>query len=200
MSLTVSAGREARFEPVEEGTHLGVCRMVVDLGVQRSDLFQSQSRKVLIGWELPGLLVETEDGPRPRSISRQYTASLGENANLRQELAAWRGRDFSPEELENFDLRKIVGTSCLVNVEHRTANGKTCAVVRNVLPLPKGMAGGVLRERPVVYDMDRDPPGAVEALPRWVAELVKRSADWPPQAAAAPAFTELPDDGGPLPF
>lgn len=209
MSLTVNGSSASSIEPIPEGTHLAVCSMLIDLGMQYSEQYKNSSRKVLIGWEIPEETIELDDGPHPRTISKRYTASLNERSNLRADLAAWRGRDFSPEELAAFDLRNIVGKSCLINIIHSTKEGKTYANIGSVMALPKGMAKGKLSEPPTVFDLDTDPLELVENFPKWISEIVKKSSTYqerltPPAAAAADeggnTFQELDDDDEKIPF
>lgn len=199
MSLTVNSNATSTIEPISEGTHLGVCNMLVDLGLQYNETFKNTSRKVLIGWEIPGETIELEDGPHPRTISKRYTASLNESANLRQDLAAWRGRDFTPAELEAFDLRNVIGTSCLITVIHKVSNGKTYANIQTITALPKGMERGRLTDKPLVFDLDTDPIDTVEALPKWIAEVIKKSQTYQDRLSAPVKFTEV-DDEEQLPF
>ena len=200
MSLTVNGSSASSIAPIEEGTHLAVCSMIIDLGQQYSEVYKTSSRKVLIGWEIPDETIELDDGPHPRTLSKTYTASLNENANLRQDLAAWRGRDFTPEELAAFDLRNISGKSCLINVIHKESNGKTYANIQNIMALPKGMKPGKLDEPPVIYDIDSDPIEQVESLPKWIQDRIKKSTSYQEKLNAAPAMEELEDESGELPF
>lgn len=193
--------------PIEAGVHIAVCSMLVDLGVQVSEQY-GQSKQVLIGWEIPDCTYNTDDGPKPRNISRYYTASLNERARLRHDLAAWRGRDFTGEELEAFNLRNILGKPCQINIVNKEVNGKTRSAVTAVMALPKGMAKPKPVEPPVVFDMDEDPVSKVGELPDWIAEIIKRSPSYKEKLAAessskADPFSELDefDDGdGELPF
>ena len=50
MSLTVNGSSASSIEPIAEGTHLAVCSMLIDLGMQYSEQYKNSSRKVLIGW------------------------------------------------------------------------------------------------------------------------------------------------------
>lgn len=205
MSLTVNGSRSSNIAPIEAGTHLAICTMLIDLGEQFSEAYHNSSRKVLIGWEIPGETIELDDGPHPRTITKRYTASLNEKANLRQDLAAWRGRDFTPQELAAFDLRNVVGAPCFINVAHReNANGRTYANVQSVMALPKGTPKPQASEAPVIFDMDTDPLGMVEDLPEWIANIIKESTTYKERllAQSQPEFTEaLPDeDDGDLPF
>jgi hypothetical protein len=196
----VNGNNTTSFAPIEEGTHLGVCCMLIDLGMQYSEVYKNSSRKVLIGWEIPDETIELDDGPHPRTITKQYTASLGESANLRQDLAAWRGRDFTGAELEAFDLRNIVGKSCLINVIHKESNGKTYANIQNIMALPKGMQPGKLADKPLVYDIDADPPEMVDSLPKWIAERIKKSESYGERITKPVTMQELDDSDGELPF
>ena len=201
MSLTVNANSTTSYAPIEEGTHLGVCSMLVDLGMQYSEVYKNSSRKILIGWEIPDETIETEDGPKPRMISKRYTASLNESANLRLDLEAWRGRAFTDQELEGFDLKNIAGKSCLINVVHKTSNGKTYANIGSVMALPKGMKPGQLSEPPLIYDIDDDPLEAVNDLPGWIKDIVVKSQSYQERLAAPPVMNELKEeDDGTLPF
>ena len=200
MSLTVNANGGTNLPPVAEGTHLAVCNMLVDLGLQTSEVYKNTSRKVLIGWEIPGETIKTEDGEHPRTLSKRYTASLNESANLRQDLAAWRGRDFTSEELDAFDLRNIIGKSCLLNVIHKESNGKTYANISSIMALPKGMEKGVLSGKPTVFDLDSDPLSAVEELPKWIADIVIKSQTYQEKLVAPAVLEESQETDGELPF
>ena len=175
MSLTVNANPTSSIAPIKEGTYLGVCNMLVDLGVQYNETYKSSSRKVLIGWEIPEETFTVDGEEKPRVLSKRYTASLDERATLRQDLAAWRGRDFTPEELAAFDLRNIVGASCLINVIHKESNGKTYANISSIMALPKGMKKGTLSEPATVFDLDSCTLADIDNLPKWIAEIVKKS-------------------------
>lgn len=201
MSLTVNGGSSASFDPIPEGTHLGVCNMLVDLGMQYSETYKNSSRKVLIGWEIPDETIELDDGPHPRTISKRYTASLNESANLRQDLAAWRGRDFTNEELAAFDLRNIVGKSCLINVIHKESGGKTYANISNIMALPRGMQPAKLQDKALVYDIDSDPVEAVNDLPKWIKDVVVKSQSYQDRLVTPSKMEEFEDDDdGSLPF
>ncbi|WP_431522800.1 phage replication initiation protein, NGO0469 family [Neisseria gonorrhoeae] len=47
-------------------------------------------------------------------------------SQLATDLKSWRGRDFTPEERDNFDLRNILGKPCLLSIAHQeSSDGKT---------------------------------------------------------------------------
>lgn len=207
MSLIVNGSSASNIPPVPAGTHLAVCNMLVDLGEQYNERYGNSSRKVLIGWEIPEEKIELEDGPHSRTIRKQYTASLNEKSNLRKDLAAWRGRDFTPEELKAFDLHNIVGASCMINVIHTKKDDRSYANISAIMALPKGMGKGSLTEKPLVFDLDTASLDDVEELPNWIGDIIKKSSTYQEklsaeQVTAETELTELPDDfdDGELPF
>lgn len=124
---------ESSYTPAPEGLHVATCCDVVDLGV--ADHGYGEKHYVELRWQLeePG-----ENGQRP-TVRRRYTNSLSEKASLRKDLEVWRGRKFSREELAGFDLERLRGVGCQVQVTHRvTDQGRTFANVSAVIPLGKG--------------------------------------------------------------
>ena len=198
--LTVSENGSTGFEPIPEGTYAAVCNMLVDLGMQNNETYGNTSRKVLIGWQIPDETVEINGEAQPRTTSKRYTMSLNENANLRADLAAWRGRDFTQQELSAFDLRNIVGAPCLINIIHKDNNGKRYANISSIMALPKGMPKPQMIGNPTIFDLDEDPVSDVEKLPKWIAEVIYKSDTY--QERITPkqqGFEEIPNDGE-LPF
>src|SRR5262249_53682681 len=99
---------ETTFEHAPAGTHLGICTSVIDLGTQH-DEYQGKPitrNRVLIQWEIQDAVRENGE---PFVIGKFYTNSLSEKANLRRDLESWRGKAFSEQELNGFDLAKILG-------------------------------------------------------------------------------------------
>lgn len=193
--LTISENTASRIPPIEPGTYPAVCYGLIDLGEQFSETYQKWSRKVLIMWELPGEIIDTGSGDvGNRVISQKYTASLSDRAALRRDLIAWRGRDFTPEELKGFDLHTIVGAPCLLNIVHRDYQGNTYANIGGVMKLPKGMAVEKPTMAHVVFDLDTDDLAVVETLPEWVQKQVKESRQYKERTGNAPAADMKMDD------
>ena len=200
MSLTVNSGSSTNFEPVSEGVHIAVCNMLIDLGMQYSEYYKTSSRQVMIGWEIPDETMELDDGPVPRQITQKYTASLNQKSTLRNVLESWRGKKFTDKELAGFDLRNIVGKTCQISVTHTVMqNGKVYAGVGAVMALPKGVAPVQLSSPPTVYDIDANPLEAVDDLPAWIAEQIKKSTSYQEKLTAGPKMEDLNDEGD-LPF
>ena len=187
MSLVARQGNS--IDPIEAGNHHGICVAVIDLGTQYNDKFKKEQPKVMITWELIDFPIESDNSDGFRLISREYTAVLSEKSNLYADLISWRGRDFTPEELEGFNIKNVLGANCLVNVVNIAKNNKTYSNVTAVAKLPKGMTAkkGTYQ---LIYDMDEDVENIPEGVPDWIKEKIKKSREW--IAAANPQDYDEP--------
>ena len=159
------------FPKAPVGTHVARCYQVIDLGHQKTT-WQGEDKwlhKVMLSWELCNELMD--DG-KPFAVSARYTVSLSEKSLLRPTLEAWRGKPFTDEELNGFDVKNVLGAYCMVGVVHNTDNGKTYANVSAILPLPKGMAKPVAFNPTLYFDLENDD---VTKLPDWLQKTVKKS-------------------------
>lgn len=202
MSLTLSEKSNAGYDPIPAGTHIAVCCAMVDIGSQWSEQYKNASRKVMIGWELPGETINIDGEERPRTIYKRYTASLNPKARLRKDLEAWRGQAFTDQELAAFDLVKIVGKGCMLSVIHREYNSKIYADVAGVTAIPKGLGAPDLSEPALVFDLDSASDEDIEKLPEWIQKLVKNSETYKERTVQAPELEEIPpeDDLESIPF
>ena len=134
MAFIVSEG--SSFVPCPAGPHSSVCVDVIDLGKQ-PNAFKDGAlvHKVRLVWQV----AERREDGKPYLVQKQYTASLHEKASLRKDLEAWRGRPFTKEEAQGFDVEQLIGVPCLLNVQHVDRAGSTYANVTSLMRLPKGM-------------------------------------------------------------
>lgn len=135
MAIIASEGQ--KFTPAPAGVHQAVCVDVVDLGIVDTTYKGEAKRqhKVKIVWQIDELM----DNGKPFLVQNRYTLSLGEKAALRADLESWRGRQFTADELKAFDVEKVIGINCQLNIVHETKNGNTYANVKAVMPIGKGM-------------------------------------------------------------
>jgi len=134
-SIIASGGGSSGFQEVKAGTYSARCIKVLDLGTQQSNFNGeiSWKRQVLIIWEIPSELKEgTTD---PLTISKFYTLSLHEKSNLGIDLTSWRGRAFTEKEKQGFDITKLLGVPCMLNV---ITSDKGKSKVGSLMPLLKG--------------------------------------------------------------
>ena len=142
MGIIVSestTGDRKDYEPVESGLHEAVCCMLCEIGTHHDERYNKDKREIIVGFQIPSLRIEYErDGQKvdaPRCVSKKYTLSLGERANLRKDLESWRGRQFTPEELSGFELLSVLKVPCLLNIMHHTTqSGRVYANITAILP------------------------------------------------------------------
>ena len=123
------------FTPAPEGLWPAVCVDVVDLGMEQTPW--GEKHKVQLRWVL-----EERDPKTDRAflVLKKYTLSLDEKANLRRELETWRGRKFTKEESEGFDLERLIGVNCQLQIMHNvTDGGDVYANVQAIVPAGKGV-------------------------------------------------------------
>ena len=188
MALTLSEG--SNYTPAPAGLHNAVCTTVVDLGLQQSQF--GIKPKVLLSFELPDVL---NDEGKPYVISRTFGASLHKQGALRPLLAAWRGRDFTPEELKSFDIGALVGKPLKVLIQHNaSADGRVFANIQAAVKPDKGQPIQTLAPL-VLYDSEKPDAVGKAKLPEWIQKLI--DAAIPPTAkpsvvvsATAPGFDD----------
>lgn len=141
MAIIVSEGSTKKYTPHPEGQFAARCIDVVDMGWQKTDYGPKYKvRVVFYCGETEDREIEGEKVTMPLTISCFFTASLHEKANLRAFLESWRGKSFTSEEAQAFDLEKMLGAAAFIQVTHNHAsNGNTYANVKSIMRLPQGM-------------------------------------------------------------
>jgi len=182
--LVTEGGGGGDFTPVPAGVHMGVCYTVLDLGTH-DNTYQGDTKRrheVYVGWQIPALTVEIEkDGQKvvvPQTIGKFYTMSLFKQATLRKHLDAWRGKPFTKEELDGFELFNIGGVGCqMVVTNEQKADGSVKAKVEAVMPLPEGLAPPPLDGPVVTYSLQDggDIPADVKD---GLAKIIESSFEW----------------------
>lgn len=189
MGFVASDTGGGNFNRVPAGVHIGRCYSLIDLGTQLTSgqYGEKMQHKIRIGWELFGedeegkpLTYEADGKEMPMVISKNYTMSLGDKANLRKDLSAWRGKDFSDEEAKAFDISKLVSAYCMVNVATSETNGKTYSNVVGLTPIPAALKNakpaGV--HAVVMFDLDKPDMKVFDTFHQHLQETIKKSPEW----------------------
>ena len=212
MGLTLKSDSK-EFEALPEGNHLGVCYKIIDQG-SRNETYprdaepnseNTKKRKTInVTWEVPEQ--KMADG-RPMSISKTYTASLNENATLYKDLVTWRGKSFTKEELEGFDLEKMIGAPADLEVEH-SKDGK--ARIKAIFK-PDNFKKTATINAGIIFDLDiycqefsddsTDETKAMcdifDGLPEWQQNLIEESFELQAAKATGTSFeTDQPASSG----
>jgi len=152
MAIVAKATGGNDFKPAPAGTHAAVCCDVVDLGMLEVS-FGGKTKtqhKVNLVWQIE----EDRDDGKPFTVRKRYTLSLHEKASLRKDLESWRGRAFTPAELEGFDLEVLIGIGCTLNVIHtpKPDGGQPWANVAAIMKLHRSMQAPSVRDYVRVQD------------------------------------------------
>jgi len=128
-----------------EGNHIARCVQMIHLGTSEHT-FEKDTKilnKVRLVWEIPGeTYTYTKDDEEIETcfmIGKDYTLSMHSKSSLRKDLKSWRGKDFTDEEAKAFDITKLLGVGCMLNVLHKTSGENTYANISSIATLPKGM-------------------------------------------------------------
>jgi len=184
MTIMAKKPENDSFEIIPEGTHKAVCYGVWDIGIQSSMWNGEEKRqhKVVISWEIDKK-IKTEGQYKGKRyvISNKYTLSLSDRAKLKAHLESWRGRKFTPEELNGFDIEKLIGANCLLNIVHNKKNDRTYANIAAVIKLTKGT--------------EKMKPENGPEPPEWVQKLQSEGLQAPePKEESDPDFPEFDED------
>lgn len=161
-----------------EGLVAAVCAYAADVGYEENHFTPGKmQRKVIIGFELNERISGTGgemDGKR-FLLSKFYTASLNEKANLYRDLGTWLGKKNVPSRL---DLRSLVGKNCTLNVAHVDKAEKTYANIAGIAPPMQGV-------EPMQVEL--------EAIPEWVMDRGRKNHGLAtPTTENKGAFDEVP--------
>ena len=171
-------------ELIPAGNYVARCYQMIHIGSVMEN-YEGQPKlqnKVRIGWELPTELkvFKEENGEQPCVTSKEYTLSMNEKATLRKTLASWRGKDFSEEEAKSFDITKLLGVPCMLNIIHKPSkdNSKTYAEIGSISPLPKGFECPPQINKTILLDYDNFSNEIFETLPDFIKDKIKTSLEY----------------------
>lgn len=187
MALTATDPGGGNFKRVPAGSHIARCFSVADLGTQTTSgqYGVSSNRKIRLAWEIFGedennepLVVERDGVVMPMTINKTYTLSLSEKSSLRKDLSAWRGRDFTDEELKGFNVAGVLGVYCMINVTVSDTNGKTYSNVAGISPLHKSMAKPDPVHLNQIFDLDAVDMAVFNSFHEKLQDYIKASPEW----------------------
>lgn len=170
--------KEQVGKQVDPGTYIAICHRIVYAGTQPDTGFGAKP-KLVIFWELPTERIEVDGKERPMGLCKFYSlgnsGGMNKKSALRKDLSAWRGRDFTKEELSGFLLKNILGKGCQVVVEH---NDEGRAKVTAVVGLPKGTKTEPAINPLVEYSIEDGKNPAFDKLPDWVKAMCSACLEW----------------------
>ena len=183
---------EGDFAPPPMGSHPARLYRIVDCGTQESTFNNEtkRARKLMLSWELVGTHMPDDEQRRPYTVHATYTNSTHEKASLRKLLESWRGRAFTKEEMEAFDVETLIGKGCYVNIVHKTKGDRVYANIASVMAAPKGQAVPPLVNAPLVFNLDAPDWQVFNSLSETMQNKIKQA----PEYVEAKEPRHLPDE------
>jgi len=186
MTLIAKESGAGDFQLAPEGQYAAICHSIIDLGTQKNE-YKGEVKnlhQIVIAFELHGENIlgdghaEMEDG-QPFVISKFFTLSLAEKANLRPFLENWRGKAFSQDELDGFDVSNLLHKPCMVTVQHKTkANGQVKADITTVSRLLKNIEQPAQVNDSVLFSLAAFDIMIFEGLSTWFREKITLSPEY----------------------
>jgi len=190
------------FTPIPEDLHLAICYGIWDIGTQFSERWEKSIHKVVVVWEIPSCRGEFEkDGKMenlPRAISKRYRISLHKKADLRKDLESWRGKKFTEEELKGFDLKRLLGVPCQIQVLHNKVDEKIFANIAAITKAPTGTK--LSPENPLKFFSFEDGMEIPTGTPQWITDLIKNSEEYKGVQHDDHAYSDSRDSPDEVPF
>lgn len=172
-------------ELIPSGNYIGRCYQMIEIGTVKETILGVEKilKKVRIGWELPTELriFKEENGEQPMVISKEFTLSMHEKSALRNMLKSWRGKDFTEAEAESFDITKLIGVPCMINIIHKPGKSdpsKTYQEISGITPMPKGVNSPDQINKTFILSYDSFNEDLFETLPDFIKDKMKSSLEY----------------------
>jgi hypothetical protein len=180
-----NTGGDFKLPPA--GSFLARLYRIIDIGTQTTEWMgkKKMQRKIIAMFELhgednDGQPLQTAEG-KPLIVSKRYTLSLDEKATLRKDLEAWRGKAFTQEELDGFNLEVLLGKCCMVSVTHSTYDGKEYANIAGISQVPaalKKLGEPVGVNELMIFTLDPFDQDKFSKLSEGMQGVIKKSAEY----------------------
>lgn len=187
-------------EIIPVGNHIAICYKMIHIGTVQEDYMGETKtlNKIRVGWELPEeLRMFGDKGELPLVIDREYTLSMHEKSNLRAMLKSWRGKDFTDEEAKSFDVTKLLGKPCMINIIHKQSKDgtKTYAQIAGVTAVPKSLKVPAQINPTFEFNYDDFDEMKFDTLPEFIRQKMATSVEY--KRVINPTHNELEEVGQP---
>lgn len=164
--------------PMTPGTKMGICVGVVDIGEQPITFNGKTNYKeqLLVVVEFPSEKIEIDGEMKPRQLSRAMSRTTSDRGTFKQMISAWFAKNFTEDELIEFDTDEMLGRPCMVTVK-LSENGQY-ANIDNIVQYPDGIPVPTTTTVPYTFDMDKWSDEAFAKLPEWIQEKIKKSTQY----------------------
>lgn len=181
----LATNNSVQRELIPSGNYIARCYQMIEIGTI-SEIIMGKSvvlKKVRIGWELPTetRIFREENGEQPLVISKEYTLSMHEKSNLRKDLKSWRGQDFTDDEAKAFDITKLIGAACMLNIIHKHGKSDPSRVyeeISGITGIPKGMKAPDQVNKTFILSYDDFNREVFDSLPDFIKQKMQGSLEY----------------------
>ena len=211
MAITATNNGGAPRQLIPTGNYIARCYKMIQIGTVEEIILGEKKvlNKVRIGWELSTetRVFSEEKGEQPLVIDKEFTLSLHEKSGLRAVLKSWRGKDFTEDEAKAFDITKLLGVQCMINIIHKPSKkdpSKIYEEIAGITAMPKGMQAPTQINPTFVLSFDEWSDEKFNSLPDFIKNKIASSIEY--AALKNPTHTEIKDvhednsNGDDLPF
>lgn len=177
MGTILPQEHKGEYTPAPAGSHIATCYGVVDLGTQ-AFVWQGETKinpQIALFFELPN---EQMENGKPYTVSAIMTMSSHKKAKLRQFLESWRGVPFTDVDFGKFDVAKLLGVGCMLNVIQETKDGKVKSKINGIMRLPKGTAASAPINSRVHFTLDALDQSVYDGLSDFWKEQIAKSPEY----------------------
>jgi len=192
-----------------QGNHTAICVRMIHVGTTTNEYLGEKKRqnRVRLYFELSHekAIFNPENGEENFMVSKEYTLSMHEKATLRKDLESWRGKAFTEDEAKAFDITKLLGIPCMVNIiikTHETTKN-TYAQIASISGLPKGMAKPDRVNDLFEFSVSDFDETKFLTLSEWLQNKIKESEEYQEYLKSKSGeihADDLSEYGGSLPF
>lgn len=196
MAINATNSGSTPRELIPAGNYIARCYKMIHIGTVEEIILGEKKvlNKVRIGWELPTELrvFNPEKGEQPLVIDKEFTLSLHEKSSLRAVLKSWRGKDFTEDEAKSFDITKLLGVPCMINIIHKPSkkdHSRHFEEIAGITSVPKGFTVPEQVNQTFVLDYDNFSDAKFDSLPDFIKQKMATSMEY--CAMKNPAHTEI---------
>ena len=199
MAINATTNGNTPRELIPIGNYIARCYKMIHIGTVEEIILGEKKilNKVRIGWELPTeLRVFNQDkGEQPLVIDKEFTLSLHEKSALRSVLKSWRGKDFTEDEAKCFDITKLLGVQCMINIIHKPSKKDATKIyeeIAGITAVPKGITVPAQINPTFCLDYDNFDEVKFSALPDFIKQKMQTSMEY--SALIQPNHREFKSD------
>ncbi|MEI8046514.1 MAG: hypothetical protein WCI92_03975 [Bacteroidota bacterium] len=204
MEIIASSNTSGKsFLPVDAGNYVARCYSMVHIGTIPEEYKgeKKETNKIRLTFELPTetKVFREENGEQPYVISKEFTLSLHEKSSLRKFLESWRGKSFTESEAKYFDVSKLLGKPCMLNVIHKLKlDGNIRADISSVSPIPKGLTCPNPVQPQMIFSVNHFSQEIFDTLPEFLRDKIKSSREYKQLSVPVNEVVTPPEHAAPI--